>query len=430
MSRLLLTVLFFQTCQLVAQTTFHGNNSRTGVIESPGPKTSGGIKWSFRTDGPVSSSPIVFNDFVIVGSNDTYLYALDKATGKEKWKYKTRGPVSSSPACSNGIVYFGSYDGSFYAVDANAGTLKWRFSIEISERRFEAKGIHGNRSKEQMIPDAWDFFVSSPVVHHDKVYFGSSNGNIYSLNAESGNLVWKYSTQGVVHASPAIADNVLYIGSWDSYFYAIDAESGLEKWKYKAGEDLVNHNQVGFQSSAAVVNGVVYVGCRDAHVYALDALTGKKRWDYYTNTTWVSATPAVHEGVVYAIADQAFALDAKTGKLKYLFEKAEWSPSSIIISNGIAYAAQFTGSVFAHDIKNGKIIWEFKTESAKNNALKLLKPDGTWDNSAFKATFFDFQDDYINMYRRFSVGAFLSTPIVEQGVLYVGSTDGYVYALN
>jgi outer membrane protein assembly factor BamB len=416
--------------QLSAQTTFHGNNNRTGAYETPGPKGFKGIKWSFKTDGPIASSPAVFNGTVYIGSNDTHLYALDQQTGKEKWKYKTRGPVSSSPALDGGLVYFGSFDGRFYALDATTGTLKWSFAIEVAERRFEAKGIHGNSSKEQMIPDAWDFYMSSPVIHKSRVYFGSSNGNVYALNSETGNLVWKFSTQAVVHASPAISGNVLFIGAMDSNFYALDADSGVEKWRFKAGEDMVNHNQVGFQSSSAIVNGIVYVGCRDAHVYALDELTGKKKWDYYTNRTWVSATPAVSNGVVYAIANEAFALDARTGKLIYVFEKAEWSPSSIIVADGVAYAAQFTGRMLAHDTKTGKIAWEFKTESAKADPFKVLSAEGSWNNGAFKATFFDFQDDYIDMFRRYSVGAILSTPVVEKGMLIFGGTDGMVYCLE
>ncbi len=103
--------------------------------------------------------------------------------------------------------------------------------------------------------------------------------------------------QDVVRASPAIDDNTVYTGGWDSYLYALNADTGVEKWRFKAGEDPVNHNQVGFQSSPAVADGTVYVGCRDAHVYALDAATGRKKWDYYTRKSWVNNTPAVRDGV-------------------------------------------------------------------------------------------------------------------------------------
>ena len=34
-----------------------------------------------------------------------------------KWKFKTEGSVSSSPAVADGVVYFGSYDHNLYAVE-------------------------------------------------------------------------------------------------------------------------------------------------------------------------------------------------------------------------------------------------------------------------------------------------------------------------
>src|SRR6266478_4281028 len=153
--------------------------------------------------------------------------------------------------------------------------VKWKFATE-GERRFEAKGLHGWQPKNQTFSDAFDVFLSSPAVVNGAVYFGSGDGNLYSLDANSGELRWKFKTGDVVHASPAIANGVAYVGSWDSYFYAVDVRNGKEKWRFHAGEDALVHNQVGFQSSPAVVDGVVYTGCRDAQLYALDATTGKE----------------------------------------------------------------------------------------------------------------------------------------------------------
>jgi eukaryotic-like serine/threonine-protein kinase len=134
------------------------------------------------------------------------------------------------------------------------------------ERKFEAKNLHGYPSAAQTIPDAWDIYTSSPAVANGKVFFGSGDGGIYAADAQTGVLLWKFSTNDVVHASPAVVGNTVYVGSWDSYLYALDADTGALKWSFKTGEDPTIHNQVGFQSSPAVVDGTVYVGCRDAHV--------------------------------------------------------------------------------------------------------------------------------------------------------------------
>ncbi len=214
-----------------------------------------------------------------VGSTDHRLYAIDLRTGTEKWKFTAGSRVTASPAVAAGVVYFGSYDGNFYAVDAASGKLRWKFQT-LGERRFAGKHLHGLQPAGEVMPDPFDFFLSSPAVWHDTVYFGSGDNNVYALDAASGQLRWKFATGNVVHASPALADGTLFIGSWDSYFYALDAQSGKLRWRFKTGEDPVISNQVGIQSSAVVDHGTVYFGCRDSNLYALDAATGQKKWAF------------------------------------------------------------------------------------------------------------------------------------------------------
>src|SRR5690349_11889073 len=85
----------------VAQTTFHGNIARTGVYDSPGPKQFNGVKWAFKTEGPITGSPAVAAGMVFIGSLDNHLYAIDQQTGQTKWKFKTGGPIASSPAVAD-----------------------------------------------------------------------------------------------------------------------------------------------------------------------------------------------------------------------------------------------------------------------------------------------------------------------------------------
>ena len=109
MKPIIALVLFSITAQIVtAQTTFHGNNARTGVYQSPGPKTLKGVKWQFKTGGTIVSSPAVVNGVVYIGSSDGALYAVDQKSGQQKWKTGTRGPVASSPAVAEGINNLGA----------------------------------------------------------------------------------------------------------------------------------------------------------------------------------------------------------------------------------------------------------------------------------------------------------------------------------
>ncbi|HEY7640233.1 MAG TPA: PQQ-binding-like beta-propeller repeat protein [Steroidobacteraceae bacterium] len=390
------------------------------------------MKWAFKSEGPIVTSPTVSGGVVYIASLSGQLLAIDQETGKEKWNFKSRMPIASSPAVADGVVYFVSSTGSLAAIDAGTGQPKWVYAIEY-ERKFEAKNLHGYPSPAQTVPDPYDIYTSSPAVANGKVFFGSGDGNVYAVDARTGQLQWKFATKNVVHASPAVVGNVVYIGSWDGNFYAIDADTGQQRWVFNGGQDDSIHNQVGFQSSAAVVDGTVYVGCRDAHVYALDAATGRKRWDYPTSKSWVNGTPAVRDGLVYvgtSDSSRFMALDARTGRLRFNFDAKGYVFSSAALAGALAYFGSHNGRLYAVDVKTGALAWTFQTDASKSDPMKVLNPDGSFNRDAFAPVFRDFQDMYIDFYRFISIGGILSSPAVDRGVVYFGSMDGNLYAVQ
>jgi len=425
----ILLVLLASTAGLADnQPMFRGGLDHAGVYPGTAPRHEPKLKWQFATGGQVISSPAIANGMAYVGSTNQQLYALDLQTGQPKWKFATESSISSSPAVAGGMVYFACYDGNFYALDAATGTLKWKFETG-GERRFAHKNLHGLHPSGEVSPDPWDFFLSSPAVYNGAVFFGSGDNYIYSLDAATGALKWKFRTGDVVHASPAIADDTVYIGSWDSMMYAIEA-TGKPKWRFQAGLDPQIGNQQGFQSSPAVVDGVVYVGCRDSNVYAIDAKSGTKKWAVSNNGSWILPTPAVYEGKVYfgtsdtgllRIVDAATGADVATIDAKFPVY------SSPAIANGTLYVGTFGGKLLAIDLKTRERLWEFQTEASKRNVAALTKPDGKINLNMMTRNFYD--DMVLDVARYFSAGSILSSPAIDNGVIYFGSTDGNVYAL-
>jgi outer membrane protein assembly factor BamB len=309
--------------------------------------------------------------------------------------------------------------------------LRWKTATG-GERRFEAKGLHGMQPKDQTYPDPYDIYLSSPVVAAGAVYFGSGDGNLYALDAGSGELRWKFQTGDVVHSSPAYADGTLYFGSWDSYFYAVDAASGKEKWRFHGGEDAIVHNQVGFQSSPVIADGVVYTGCRDSNVYALDAATGKEKWRFNNAGSWVISSPVVAGGkVVFATSDSSLfhALDVATGKPVYKQDTKAFVFSSPAVAGDVVYIGVMNGTLEARDLKSGELLWDFRPEVSKQNRGWILTAErkfnlpilysSNWREAATSA-----------VERQFMVGSIVSSPLIVNGVVYTGSTDGYLYALE
>ena len=409
---------------------FRGDPQHSGIYNAAGVPKYSQVKWKFHTNGEVISSPAVVGDTLYVGSGDHNLYAINLEAGTLKWKFKTESRVTSSPAVAGGVVYFGSYDGNFYAVEAATGKLKWKFPTQ-GERRYAGKHLHGAMPAGETMPDPFDFYLSSPAIEKGVVYFGSGDGAVYALDAGSGDVKWKFQTGDVVHASPAVADGMVYVGSWDSYFYGIDAATGKEKWRFKTGEDPAIHNQVGIQSSAVVANGVVYFGCRDSNLYALDAKTGDRKWVYNNKGSWVIGSPVVYNGKLYFTTSDSglfYAVDAKTGSqifsLKFIWPMF----SSPAIAGNTLYIGSHEGKLIAIDLTTQKPAWIFQTDGSKQNGPTYTKPDGS---PKYEAAFVDFfyNDMVIGVNKMMSVGALLSSPVVAGNVVYVGSTDGNLYAL-
>ena len=73
----------------------------------------------------MTSSPVIVNGIVYVGSRDHNLYAIDAATGALLWNFTDfdNNWVSSTPAVADGIVYIGGYRNKVYALDAMTGAL-------------------------------------------------------------------------------------------------------------------------------------------------------------------------------------------------------------------------------------------------------------------------------------------------------------------
>ena len=391
-----------------------------------------GVKWRFRTAGPIVSSPAVADGAVYFGSGDHNVYAVDEHSGGLRWKFATRGRVSSSPAVVAGRVYVGSYDGNLYALDAASGKLVWKFATE-GERRFSARHLHGAEPAAEVMPDPFDVFLSSPVVAAGTVYFGSGDGHVYAVAADSGTLRWSFKTGNVVHASPALADGVLYVGSWDSYFYALDAHSGAQRWRFKTGSDPDIGNQVGIQSSAVVANGLVYFGCRDSHLYALDAASGAQRWVFATGTSWVVSSPAVRDGVVYfGTSDTAMvhAVDAATGAPRFALNFNHWPFfSSPTLAGDYLYIGSHSGKLIAISLKDQKVAWTVLTDGARKNAAALTNAKGAPDYEAVYGDFF-YDDMVSGAQRMFSLGAVVSSPVVADGTVYFGGWDGQLYAVG
>ena len=418
---------------------FHANATHDGIHTGNNFNHFGELKWKFKTHGKIFSSPAVANNIGYIGSEDGYLYAVDIAGGREKWKFKTNGAVHSSPTVYNNAVYFGSYDGYYYAVDAATGKEKWKFKTG-GEKHVGAKGLWTMQPANLYMEDLYDFFLSSPVVNTNDqepiVYFGSSDGNLYAVNAATGSLKWKFASSGIIHTSPALYKGMIYFGSWDTYLYALDAKTGKEIWKFKTNDQPNYHLLEGIQASPTIYDGKVYFGARDANFYSLDATTGALVWKYFADNSWILTTAAAKDSVVFIGTSDSYlflALDARTGKENYRFAAKGYLYSSPVVAGNVAYFGDFTGRLYGVDLRSKGKIWnDFSVEARTKNAKKVLNANDRLDFT-YTAAGKDpalYSTGVSVMHALYTLGSILSSPVIDQGVIYFGSADGYLYAIQ
>ncbi|OUL60450.1 PQQ-binding-like beta-propeller repeat protein [Flavobacterium sp. AJR] len=395
----------------------------------------GDIKWKFKTDGKIFSSPIAKNGIVFIGSEDGFLYAIEEKSGNLKWKFKTNGAIHSSPSIYENTIFFGSFDGYYYAVNTTTGKEVWKFKTG-GENWYSDLRILGTNPNGKPMDDLWDFYLSSPVVYKDNksasVLFGSSDGNVYSLDAKKGSLNWKFKTEGPIHSTPVLDKNTLYIGSWDAKLYAINCKTGKEKWKFTT-EDKIGFK--GIQSSVAVADGMVYFGARDPHFFALDSETGKLIWKYDAESSWILSSAVILNNIIYVGTSDTYALlalDSKTGKELYRFRTSGYVYSSPAISGNTIYFGDFTGNFFSLDILSlGKISNFISTDSRKKHAAEILKNDQLdFTYAAKNSDLSQYKETKKVMDEFYKLGPIVSSPFISNNTVYFGSADGYFYAIG
>ena len=179
--------------------------------------------------------------------------------------------------------------------------------------------------------------------------------------------------------------------------------NGLLKWSFQTESDVV--------SSPAVANGVVYVGVAPT-LYALNAQTGAKLWSYTTGDWWVQSSPAVANGVVY-VGDSLpngslYALNATTGAelWNYTVKTGQYPGGCVRASPAVANGVVYAGSAYAVNSENGTLL------QSDYNVYALDANNGT------------------KLWNYTTGGMVESSPAVVNGVVYIGSDDGNLYAFG
>jgi outer membrane protein assembly factor BamB len=227
---------------------------------------------------------------------------------------------------------------------------------------------------------------------------------INATSSTAPTLLWNFSIDGGFSA-PVVENGAVYVSSGSS-IYALNVSDGNEFWNNSAGWGLGGVAVAdGKVFTTGYTNGVIYTDgerCSD-YVIAINAKTG--------NTTWIGNgefgfnpyynTPVVANGVVYGSSNVVgmFTLNAQTGKTIWSFTGGEDISAGVDISNAL-------GMWSSPVVANGRV---YIAAQAGIYVLKASNGVELWNST---------------------IAPFFVSPIVTNGVIYAGSSDGNVYALN
>lgn len=415
--------------------TFLGNVERTATNLSESIITVSTAQnlhysWKFTTGGDVVASPAIVNGVMYIGSWDGYEYAINLSTHQQVWKqflgitqqnqfcYANTVGVSSTAAVQNNVVYVGGGDGYMYALNAVDGSVIWKTFLGS--------------------PPYYNW--SSPLLYKNNVYIGLaaycdppyakgkilalriSNGSFAAIQSlvpkgQKGAVIWSslavdpvankiYAATGnpaPVGTLPTQQPNSEAILAFDPTTLAI-----LDRWQLPPS-DWVNDADFGATPTLFDVNGVGYIG-----------ELNKNGIYYVLNRSNLAAGP-VWEQVMSGNSQQVVGDNV----------------SSSCYNNGVIYAGSaggtingvtYGGSVRAFDAATGHMLWSATTAGAMVAPVTCTS-DLVIDNQQSTVEVRDASTGTI-LYQHSTLKKIWAASLISNGVLYVPSRDGSIYAFT
>ncbi len=192
-----------------------------------------------------SAEAVLVEKGIIFSFTSSYAYALNETTGKILWRtaiydsfYKSVGKNAL------GKHYYLAAENLLIALEKNTGKIVWTTEIgkeDVSERL---------------------------ITCHNKVYMGTRKGVVYCID-ENGRILWKKTLEDHVVTDLACGGGMLYVNlEWSKNLYALNTETGDLVWK-SSGDDYL--------SKVAFKNNLVLVREGDDKLIALSS-NGEVRW--------------------------------------------------------------------------------------------------------------------------------------------------------
>ena len=209
----------------------------------------------------------------------------------------------------------------------------------------------------------------TPMVDNGRVYAGTYNGIVLSIDADSFGDARTFEIDGNDLAKGIAGSVVPHNGSLvvaaaedagAGRLYVLEASSLTEKCRYPAR----NEEPVGqLWTTPAIENGIAYFGDLSKQVHAVSVADCRPVWDQPAQLDGaVVAPPVLTGGYLYLGAfDRAFyRVNLASGASEKLFDEAlGWFWGAAVTDGRVLYIPNMDGNIYAYDSTSGRVIWTY-----------------------------------------------------------------------